>query len=136
MSYGLKITKPGINVGTATEPRDFIFNSEYSSVKIALEGTSSVTIAAGGTSIGTITHSLNFVPLAMVFSELNPSSGRYYQGAAFPHPADDVGPYMNPTGVTFDYSKVDNTKLYVSYINAGTASKTVKFKYYIFADSG
>ena len=53
MGYGLLISKPGINVGTATNPDDFIFRSDIDSMKTSSTGT---------IGIGTISHGLSYTP--------------------------------------------------------------------------
>ena len=52
MGYGLKISKPGVDVGTATDI-DLIFSSEIDSMKTSSTGT---------VGVGTISHGLSYTP--------------------------------------------------------------------------
>lgn len=65
MTQVLGISKPGINVGTATNPNDFIFSSSYNTLKYATSGSIPLTIGAISTPTiteGTVNHNLQFFP--------------------------------------------------------------------------
>lgn len=57
MVYGLKISKPGINVGTATNSSDLVFDSDLNTLKVKTTGTTN------GTSGGIVAHGLSYVPI-------------------------------------------------------------------------
>ena len=134
-NWGTKITKAGFGVESA-EPRDYLFHSAFGTVKIAKQTPNktygTVVVPGGGNVLLTITHNLGFVPLVMVFTELRPDSGRWYNGIAIGGPDDQVGIYINNVA---DGTYVSSTKLYIKYNNTG-ATKTVKYYYFIFGDSG
>ena len=133
--YGIKITNPGKDI-TSTEPTDYVFSSKYTAVKIAQESANrtfgSISVPASGTAIATAAHNLGFAPLCLIFSELTPGSGRWYQGPAIAGPEDPSGAqvYLLENG-----SYVDGTNLNIVYYNKTGSPITVKYYYYIFGDS-
>jgi hypothetical protein len=48
---GMKISRPGVDVTTATLPNDFLFNSDYMVLNLLMAGTASVPNNAGGVTI-------------------------------------------------------------------------------------
>lgn len=128
--YGLKIAK-GININSP-EPRDFIFNSKYGSVKIAKEAGfyKEVTIngPASTTKTVTIPHNLGFPPMFMVFLEATPVTGQWYCGWSIPGNVN-----LLPGG---GGTSSDNTNIYLVFRNNTATAKTIKYYYYIFGDSG
>lgn len=131
--FGVKVSLPGKSV-YSTEPRDFVFHSKFGSVKVVQESPNktyeTTVISAAGSNTITIPHNLGFIPLCMVFVELNPGSGRWYNGISLPGPDDVVGVYPYATSYT------DSTNLYLVITNTSGSSKTVKYYYYIFGDDG
>ena len=78
--YGVLITKPGYNVLVEPDPRNFIFNSNYGTLKYHTSGTVALEIdVLGGTETGreTVTHSLGYIPYVEAFVEL-PVGGYEY----------------------------------------------------------
>lgn len=138
--YGIKVSKEGADV-TSTEPKDYIFNSAYSAVKIALQGSDSVVIASGATEVVTIAHGLSFTPLALIYTELSPGSGKWFVGMTKLNTGDaDAGDVYTDAGLDGSGNPVesytDSTNLIISYTNGGASSKTVNYYYIIFGDSG
>lgn len=136
MDYGIKISKEGKSI-TSTDPLDYIFSSQFSSVKVVQEPPSkayqTVVVGAGSSQTVTIAHNLGFIPLVMVFTELNPGSGRWYSSTAVGGP-DDL------TQITVENVEngtyVDSTNVYIKYTNSTGSSMSVKYYYYIFGDAG
>src|SRR3990167_3361776 len=76
MNYGIKVSKAGVDVKTATLD-DLIFTSKYASWKVNMEGSGSVTITGGNTVGYTQTaHSLGYRPFVIGFAEPSSGSGR------------------------------------------------------------
>lgn len=135
--YGVKITKEGKDI-YSTEPRDYVFNSKYGSVKIAMQSPNktyeTVTVNAGSNATVTVAHNLGFIPMVMLFTELKPGSGHWYMGGIpVSDPTDRSGAVatINNTG-----TYVDDTNLVIKYYNDTGGNLTVKYYYFIFADNG
>lgn len=139
-SYGIKITKDGYSI-TTTEPRNYVFNSAYSTVKIYSQHTGTLTVGAGSTATATITHGLSFAPLFFIFTELKPSSGKWFFGIVTNKGADsdagdcEVVSYADGNGdIVGTYSDTTYVKLQIK--NYGASSQNVKYRIVIFADNG
>ena len=139
MDHGLKISRDGKDI-SSTEPRDFVFNSKFGSVKVVSEPTNktapTITINNGATGTASITHGLDFVPMVMLFTELKPGSGHWYQGGMpWPDPTDLSGavtPDATPDSLTY----VDDTYIKFAWYNGTGSQKTVSYYYFIFGDNG
>ena len=113
------VSKQGINVGTATDPNDFIFHSDYNTLKIVANGTLDFNMAAGATVIGSVAHGLSNTPMTTAF--LRENSGTEVCG---PNTrvrlgivdGDFIFHDVSSDG-TNNYFRVEN----VDVINAGTA---------------
>jgi len=128
MAIVAKISKAGKSI-TSTEPRDFIFNSAYSTVKIVKQGGSTATVTSESNIDVTITHSLNFIPVCMLFTEPTPGSGNWYMGTFYD---TDEDTYVDPNG-TYTYADKDYFKFRIK--NREDSSKTVSYYYFIFGDT-
>lgn len=69
MTYGLFISKPGIDVlGTAgQDPKNLIFDSGLNHLKTAGFGTVTLSASAGGTQQQTVSHALGYQPLVVAY---------------------------------------------------------------------
>lgn len=65
--FGLKVSKPGIDVISATSPNDFYLHSMFPLLKVHSFGTFTFAVSTGGT---TINHNLGYKPFVLVFSKL------------------------------------------------------------------
>lgn len=132
--WGAKVSLPGKSTSSST-PEDYALNSKFGSVKIAQEPPSktAVTVTVSGSTLLTTTteHDLGFIPLAMIFAERTPGSGRFFFGSVYAGGPDDA---VNP--VTIDSAYTDDTNLIVKFLNNKVTSQAVKFYYFIFGDSG
>ena len=80
MSQILDISKPGIDVGTATNSNDFIFNSSYNTLKYYTNGSIPLTIGSISTSTiteGTVNHNLGYYPFYEAYVNINGSPNYY-----------------------------------------------------------
>lgn len=134
--FGIKISLPGKSI-TSTDPRDYVFSSKFASVKVVQEPPSkayqTVIVGAGSSETVTIAHNLGFIPLAMVLTEINPGSGRWYNGVAVGGP-DDSTQITVENALNGTY--VDTTNVYIKYTNSTGGSMTIKYYYFIFGDAG
>jgi len=129
--WGLKVMVDGKSVDSV-EPRDFAFNSQYAIVKIFMEGSGNITVADSEYQTVTITHNLGFIPIALAYCENVPSSGNYYIGSYL---ASNPIAILNSGITSYDSYLTTTTTVIKFYNNSGT-SRTMVYKYYIFADDG
>lgn len=133
MTYGIKIAKTGKSV-TSTNPGDFIFNSEYETIKIYGENSASLSVNSGASATLSVAHGLSFVPMCWVFSEL--ATGHFYCGVSLPSQADGFPSGYVSVSPDPDETFVDTTSLEMKVNNTTGSTKTVKVCYFIFGDDG
>jgi len=138
-NYGVKVTIDNKDI-SSTEPRDYVFNSAYGSVKVAKEPANktheTIDVSAGGTATATIAHGLSFVPLVMLFTELKPGSGHWYQGGINVADPTDISGAVTLDGTSDSLTYVDSTNVKITYSNPTGGALTVKYYYFIFGDNG
>jgi len=128
-SHGVKISRAGYGITTNTV-EELVFSSGYGTIKIVKEGSGTLVVGAGDTETATVAHSQSFVPMVMVFVELNQGTGRWYHGMSnLPNGATDDG--ITVSSATY----VDDTNLYLTLISSLGSSKTISYKYYMFGDT-
>jgi hypothetical protein len=123
--YGIQITRDGYGI-TDIDPTHYAFNSAYSTVKIALQGSGTLVVNGSSTASVSIAHGLPFIPMSMVFVELEPGTGQWYLGEN-----GAVGVSIYPDDI---YTNA--TYLVISLTNTSGSQKTVSYYAYIFADDG
>jgi len=138
--YGIKVTNPGYDI-SSTEPRDYIINSAYGTVKNALTGSGTVTVPASSSVTVTIAHGLSFIPLCLFYTELSSGSGKYFLGAVrLTTPDADAGNIYVNNSLDGDGNPintyVDATNLVISYRNVAGSDEDIDYFYVIFGDSG
>jgi hypothetical protein len=98
--YGLKVSKPGIDVYTAPDS-DLIFNSSQNVFKIVQSGTVDIVTGAGEANDVTVTHNLGYAPVVIAYLQLT-------DGIITPIPQYVGSSYTwltsNPVNVKFVYS--------------------------------
>lgn len=130
--YGIKISKPGIDVKTAKDT-ELVFSSKFNTFKVAETGTGSLTSDATNPKTATIPHSLGYVPAFMVFSEIhagfgNPSTGDFYMMPSSP-PASIGGSLVTDTLIV----AIDSSNLHIRMGSLFVANtKVINYKYVIF----
>ena len=115
--YGLKISKAGYDVKTATD-KDFIFTSKYTAFKIFAEYTGTITFVTDGTTAEgstTITHDLGYKPAFLIMLgtasaldqlPFNRTSSAVYWGFSTTSIVRLGGFIVSATNVTFNYKIV------------------------------
>ena len=111
--FGIKISKPGKDVGTAPV-QDMVLHSEANCLKIV--GTGSVSFTAAGTAntLGTITHNLGFTPFFFTWYELKDAGRLYFQDS------NDVS--QHPTNFVTGLAEARGTNQLVFTISNDTPS--------------
>ena len=124
MTQVIKVSKQGINVGTATNPNDFIFDSTLNTFKIISEGTHSMTLGINPFSIqeATVAHNQSGTPFIISYCKY---SNRIFQ------PGQKI--YHGGTATSDTYFsdiRVDGTNIYFQYGNT-QGGVNVTFKYLV-----
>lgn len=125
--YGLKVSRDGYSITTST-PEYLVFSSKYATVKIAKAGGGTATVPSSSNVTTTIRHDLGFIPVAMLFFEPTPGSGKWRFGGAY---MDTDETRINPD-IANTY--VDNINMVFRFDNNTASQKLVKYYYYIFSD--
>lgn len=135
MSYGIKVSKPGVDVKTALE-EELVINSEYFSVKEIVDPAgipTTLTIASGGYSgSATYNHSLPFIPAYMVF--LEDRDGNFFRlpGQSGDTPVGGEGSLVGTVWAT-------STQIVVSagfQVEVSPANYTLNLRIFLFNDEG
>lgn len=135
--WGAKVSIVGKDISSDT-PEDYVFSSKFGSVKVVQQPPDKlpVTVTVNGSTSLTyeIEHALGFIPLAMIFAERTPNSGRYYFGAVFQGIEDRTDPVTLPGGLANTYTT--DTSLFIKFTNTKVSQQAIKLYYFIFGDSG
>jgi len=123
--YGLKISKAGYDVKTATDI-NLIFSSELNTAAIALSGTAQQTGDLTDILTFTITHGLSFIPYALVYvnSSKYPS---YWQWCPLA-PLSFMG---NQDQVYNIDIRVSSTQFILRVLLANDDDDTINIRYYL-----
>lgn len=114
--YGLKVSKAGFDAGTTVD-HNLSMTSKFANLTVAAAGTSSVT------NTGTVSHSLGYVPIFLVF--FNPTGDATDGSKYFPVPTSG---FWNSTTEHIE-AYADSTTL---YFVTGDPSHANTFRYLIF----
>jgi len=114
----------------STNPRDFAFHSDYSSIKIYKKGSGTGTVPSSSNVDISITHSLGFYPISMIYAEVTPGSGKWY--------ARPFGLSAENTKVSDNilYTYADTTNLKFRIENNTSSQKLVDYYYFILGHNG
>lgn len=121
--YGLKVSKSGSSVLTATDENTSM-TSKFNSFKVFAQGALQKAISPSSTFTVTVSHNLGYKPAFLVFSDSVVGGGKRFQV-----PFNDGAAYANSDAT------VDNSNLNI-YISTGGFSGTgnLDMYYYIFVD--
>ena len=138
MSYGIKISKDGIDVGTAAD-KDLVYSSELHTFKVNSAGSINIITAAGGAiKRGTATHNLGYTPVydVVLVADVGTSLGGLDLGNGVNQSLWVPGAYTLRTGGAENFTRTDcligtaNLEIMAASNNAGTFN----FRYLIFWD--
>jgi len=118
--YGLKVSRAGYNVSTATN-KQLVFSSKFNTLKLYAQGSGSQ--ATGGGTV-TIAHSLGYVPAFVVYSERE-----FYPAGDF-YMMPDTRPIGGDVSIT---PFVGTTNLYIRF---GADTTGLNYKYTIYTNRG
>ena len=119
--YGLKISRSGVDVGTATKT-DTIIHSEANGMKIVSTGSIAITVgSAGARATGTIIHNLGFTPFFLSYYQLVSSGKINFQNTVDDPPYDFI----------FGSTNIDGTSAYFTVYNNGTTASFTGTAHYI-----
>lgn len=123
----LAITKKGKDVIKTTDPNDFIFHSNFNTLKIISEATYSSSVNASTTTIFSVTHGLSYIPLVHGFAKFND-----WDYAIPPNEEIFLTLGSSAVQVRFNYIEADSTKVYFSITNSTGSSRSFSIRYYFF----
>ncbi len=127
MTQVLAISKAGEDVLTATDPNDFIFNSQYNTFKILAEGTLTSQTVDADPKTFTVAHGLGYAPNFYAFCKFPDGKTAMAGPLSFPFDRDTrqffTGPNFTP--------EADSTNLYFVFTKPG-ANYDVDIKWYAF----
>jgi hypothetical protein len=128
MAQVIRVSKEGINVGTASSANDFVYLSDYNTLKYYTSGTINV-VAAGTTAEGTVSHGLGYYPffVAYVNKFVSPIDATLFSMCP--------GTFKGfPANYTFANAYASTASLFFQ-LNTNSASGTWTFKYFIFRNN-
>jgi hypothetical protein len=124
MNNKLLIAKPGFNALTEADPNNFIFHSDYGTLKYHISGSADLFID-GANAETNITHGLGYIPFFVVYAnKLSPSN----TWSMCPQTFFDAGAYL------YLNAYADSDKIYFRAETA-SASNTINFYYKVFKNS-
>jgi hypothetical protein len=126
MTYIAKVSKPGYNVLTETNPDHLIFSSDYNTLKYYASGSYQMSGVTTTTNV-TIAHNLGYVPFCIVYcDDFVAGTGQYA-----------ITEYFNSIGGRLRAARayVDSTNLYLSLNLATGTAITVNWYYKLFKNS-
>ena len=126
-NYGIKVTLPGKDI-TSTEPRDYVFSSQFTTLKVYSEFSGTIGIANNGTGYGTFTHGLGFVPMVIPFTESTFNANRWYLGAGA-----IIDTYVYPS---YGQSNIGTGAGTLAILNFSGGSVTARYKIFVMGDDG
>lgn len=136
MTQKIVIAKQGYNAETGTNLDNFIFHSEYNTLKYDISGHTSIQIVGDTTektTETTIAHNLGYVPFFVVYAYIDAIVGSETGYSIIPKY------YNRPTDSPTVFREVeafaDSTNLYVRFRNKSSATYTATFYYKIFKNN-
>jgi len=131
LDYGLKVTKPGQDVQSVAD-KDVVFSTKFSTLKIYLSGTVTLTTDGSGNGSATVTHNLGFAPAFYVFRK-GTAQYTFLDASSY---ADSFVPQTNIESIWIpgNFEIYTNSTQLVINASAQGAATTYTFKYYILVD--
>ena len=115
----LRVARPGKNALTATNPNDFIFHSDYNTLKILTEGVLSSQNVNASPKTFSVAHGTGIIPICFAFA-------LFPDGKVSLPFASDYSDNQQRFSV-----EVDNTNVYFIFTKPGS-DYTVSIKYFVF----
>lgn len=135
---GFYVSKPTIDATKATDPNQFIFNSNQDILKIVQSGSVSFAFTSSTISTGTVVHGLRFAPMVLAFLNNVGISG-IASNANLPLPTW-VGATLDTTNHIVNFSSyisafTDPQNLYFTLLNASGSPITLPITYYLLQET-
>lgn len=124
----VRISLPGYDAGTDTNPTHYIFHSDYNTFKILYQGTASVAIGTGS-NIYAIAHNSPINPPALAIFAKFPDG--YTTSLSFNNIDAYSNTYQQLNGRSINNTYWDGTNIYLYDASVGTAY-TVNIGWYVF----
>lgn len=121
------ISKEDKDVISGSIPDDFIYSSQYNTLKYHASGTINVT-TSGTTAEGTVSHGLGYSPFFTAYVNYFASPIGSTQFNMCPGTFNDFGFFI------YANAYVDSSNIYFK-VNTNVASQTFTFKYFIFRNN-
>ena len=125
MTQEIKVSKAGVNVGTATEPNDFIFDSTLNTFKVITQGSATGQVVSSNPTVFTYAHNLGYIPNFYAFAKFPDGKTTLPDSIDFtwqPNVSDGYGAFE---------TSVDGTSIYFSFSKA-SGTYGVDISYYVF----
>jgi len=132
MAYKIVITKAGYNALTESDKNNYIFHSDYNTLKIISEGVITAQTVTANPTTFTLEHGRSYIPAVMAFI-------KYPDGyVALPRgiPRDTTDTYLGVANSRYWKVEMDATYIYFICYKGTTANYNVDIKYYIFEAPG
>lgn len=131
LDYGIKVTKPGQDVDTVADV-DVMFSTKFSTLKVYLEGTVTLTTDGSGNGSATVNHNLGFAPAFYVFRK-GTAQYTFLDASSY---ANSFVPEVNIQSIWIPgkFEIYTNTSQLVITATSQSLSTTYTFKYYILVD--
>jgi len=135
MAHGLRISKPGDDVKTATS-KNLAFDSSKGALKIFTTGTLSLTTNSSGNATASAAHNLNYAPGFFMFRKATAKwsliAATEYTNSFFPVGAPNFYVKDDPYHHAI-HAYADGTNIYVQ-VDDGNPSTTMDFMYLLLVD--
>jgi hypothetical protein len=106
VTYGIKVSAPGIDVKTATN-KDLVLDSDRNCLKIDSALTTTLVASGGGGGTRTIAHGQSFIPIVIAFIKIG---GNYFFFPFSDSAGDNLGNIkVDETNIIFDCLVADGT---------------------------
>jgi len=133
MDYGARISKPGVDVKTASA-LDLMMSSNYSTLKILTTATTTITTDGSGNGSKDITHGLSYAPTHFVWLK-GTAQNTFFDANSYTNafvPITKCGSSWIPVADKMD-AYTDSGHLHI-VITGAAANTTYTFKYFIYVD--
>lgn len=123
--YGIKVSKPGVDVSDATDSQLVIDSDQKNIKKTGDIGIFSRTLAASANDTITYAHGMSKIPTYRVFYDA--SDGYWREGS-------EISEFLDTLPEIYCSVNADTTNINVFLSNGESTSKTIRVKIFVFTD--
>lgn len=124
-SYGIKVSKPGVEVGVATDSQLVLDSSQKNIKKTPDIGVLYLTLSPSATDTITYAHGMSKIPTYRVFYDA--SDGYWREGS-------EISEFMDTLPDIYCSVAADTTNINIFLYNGESTSKTIRVKIFVFVD--